>query len=128
MTVSIEGRAVGAVIERRMRAANLNRSKLAERAGVNRSTVGRLINGERMGVEALGKVAEALGTTTTVIRKEAGVLTPAEKQHLHKRVRFEDYIRDDPYLLPRQREYLIGIYRDLVAGAVGSVHSRDRAE
>ena len=119
-----ESQALRAVIERRMADAGLNIGQLWSR--VNRQLVDRgeentsrdrlykAMSGARgLTPETLKLIADGLNTTVVSLRREAGVLTPAERRVVEKRVRFEDFIRDDPELSDEAKDVMTRLYRQL---------------
>ena len=66
------GVVVGEVLKARRRLAGLTQVELSERAGVKQSIVSLVENGRRTySLDALGRVAAALGTKISTIMREA---------------------------------------------------------
>jgi transcriptional regulator with XRE-family HTH domain len=125
--ISADGEVIG-VIEAKMNARGWRNADLARRAGISESQVGRLLSGKRSLTPAmLAAISDAFGTSTYLLRAEAGVLTDEEQQRVRRRQPFEDYVADDPWLSEEAKRSLTAIYRDLVRAAQASRHAEGSA-
>lgn len=98
----------------------MSQSELARRAKLSSSYINRLVRGDRVGYreDTLARIAQALGTTSTQMLVEAGLLKkPAEPPCTVPRAVLTD--RD---LTNAQKSQLLSLY-DLFVGSVTAVEA-----
>jgi transcriptional regulator with XRE-family HTH domain len=112
-----EDEALRAAIRRRLAEKGWTAGDVARTLGAPENRFYKALSGERgMTAGTLALFAEALGTTVTNLRRSAGVLSNEERRQIRDRVRFEDFVSDDPLLTKEDQETLIGLYRRLTGG------------